>query len=125
MIQATLYVILDIDECALGEDDCHENAICSDIVGGSDSFQCACTTGYTGNGVICTSKKLYILKMHWCMLNMTLTADIDECNLGTHDCAVDAMCTDSNGSYTCTCNTGYAGDGKTCTSTYLGCDINC
>ena len=48
-----------------------------------------------------------------------MSTDIDECNLGIHDCAEDAMCTDSDGSYTCTCNAGYTGDGKTCTSTYF------
>ena len=46
----------DIDECALGEDNCHDTlATCSDVVGGSDSFECTCITGYTGDGVTCTS----------------------------------------------------------------------
>ena len=48
----------DIDECAAGEDNCSVNAICSDTVGGEDSFQCTCNTGYTGNGVNCTSEKV-------------------------------------------------------------------
>jgi len=46
----------DIDECAVGEDNCHDTlATCSDVVGGVDSFECTCITGYTGDGVTCTS----------------------------------------------------------------------
>ena len=42
--------------------------------------------------------------------------DIDECADATlNNCDVNAFCTDTVGSYTCTCNTGYTGDGFTCT----------
>ena len=43
-------------------------------------------------------------------------SDVNECSLGTHDCAAEATCTDTDGSYTCTCNTGYDGDGTDCLS---------
>ncbi|KAL9961273.1 hypothetical protein ACROYT_G030182 [Oculina patagonica] len=40
--------------------------------------------------------------------------DIDECDIGIHDCLSDlATCTNTLGSYTCACNSGYVGDGKT------------
>ena len=42
-------------------------------------------------------------------------ADIDECTLNMNNCADDAACMDSDGSFTCTCDTGYIGDGVTCT----------
>eukprot|EP00961_Rhodomonas_salina_P037410 502566-Rhodomonas_salina.1 len=38
----------------------------------------------------------------------------DECALGLHDCNVNAVCTDTGGSFTCACNTGYDGDGVSC-----------
>ena len=41
-------------------------------------------------------------------------ADIDECECGTHDCDENAICTNTIGSYDCTCREGYIGDGRTC-----------
>ena len=39
--------------------------------------------------------------------------DIDECSTGT-PCDTNAACTDTDGSYDCTCNSGYEGNGVTC-----------
>ena len=45
-------------------------------------------------------------------------ADIDECvDPGDNNCSSNANCTDTIGSYDCTCNVGYAGDGFTCEGT--------
>ena len=41
-------------------------------------------------------------------------SDVDECMEGTDDCHSDATCTDTEGSFNCTCNDGYSGDGTTC-----------
>ncbi|XP_028414303.1 fibrillin-2-like [Dendronephthya gigantea] len=49
--------------------------------------------GYEGNGYNCT--------------------DINECQ--TNPCNVKANCTDTGGSYNCTCNMGYEGNGYNCT----------
>ena len=45
--------------------------------------------------------------------------DIDECAAGTHMCAQN--CQDTQGSYTCSCRSGFAlnADGRTCTGTSL------
>eukprot|EP01084_Bolivina_argentea_P109137 195061_1 len=43
-----------------------------------------------------------------------LCTDFDECDVNTHDCDVNAFCTNTDGSFTCECNSGYSGDGKTC-----------
>ena len=42
-----------MDECARGVDFCHENATCNNTEG---SYTCICDSGYTGNGLCCTSK---------------------------------------------------------------------
>ena len=36
--------------------------------------------------------------------------------MGTHDCHMNAECTNTDGSYNCTCNRGYEGDGVNCAS---------
>ena len=40
--------------------------------------------------------------------------DIDECEYGYHDCHADATCTNTPGSWTCTCNEGYQQTGAIC-----------
>ena len=42
-----------------------------------------------------------------------LVLDIDEC-LFENKCHVNATCTNTRGSYSCTCKKGYGGDGKNC-----------
>ena len=50
-----------------------------------------------------------------------LCLDIDECTVGSHDClSTTAKCTNTEGSFTCTCNTGYDGDGRVvCVGMYI------
>ena len=45
----------------------------------------------------------------------TQFSDINECASGTHNCHANAACTNTDGSFTCACNTGYHGNGVTCT----------
>ena len=39
---------------------------------------------------------------------------INECELGTHDCHIDADCTDLREKWTCKCHVGYMGPGEDC-----------
>ena len=40
--------------------------------------------------------------------------DIDECLTSTHGCHSNADCTNSNGSFSCACMSGYTGNGVNC-----------
>ena len=40
--------------------------------------------------------------------------DIDECATGDHNCDVNAGCVNTDGSFTCSCNAGYIGNGVSC-----------
>ena len=40
--------------------------------------------------------------------------DIDECEEEIDNCHADASCTNTDGSFNCTCLTGYSGDGVSC-----------
>ncbi len=46
------------------------------------------------------------------------STDIDECTTNNDNCDQDATCTNTIGSFTCTCNTGFFGDDVTCTGKY-------
>ena len=40
--------------------------------------------------------------------------DVDECEAGTHTCDENAECTNTEGSFNCTCQSSYFGDGFDC-----------
>ena len=57
----------------------------------------ACGSGYTSSGGFVTG-----------------CVDVDECASDASACAADAACTNGTGSYTCTCQDGFFGDGFAC-----------
>lgn len=48
----------DVDECALGLDDCHPDAICQNT---PKLYKCMCKVGYTGEGKKCEGKVMAAL----------------------------------------------------------------
>ena len=93
---------MDINECEINTDNCHKNATCSNNVG---SFKCVCDAGFHGDGTNCY--------------------DIDECvenfshnNQGSfyasNGCHTNAFCSNLIGTYECSCQNGYYGDGFNC-----------
>ena len=51
--------------------------------------------------------------------NVCSSIDVDECSSAAHDCHMFATCSNTMGSYTCTCNSGYEGDGRHCTGEFV------
>ena len=50
-------------------------------------------------------------------VHVIFISDIDECSL--NKCHQNATCTNTKGSYNCTCKDGFVGDGKNCTGKTL------
>ena len=49
------------------------------------------------------------------VVDVTFISDINECETA-NPCDSNAACTDTVGSFTCACNTGFMGDGLSCQS---------
>ncbi|XP_037530522.1 adhesion G protein-coupled receptor L4 [Nematolebias whitei] len=73
-------------------DICHQNATCKALNG--SNYGCFCNLGYTGDGA------------HFCN-------DDDECQNVTNICGNRGQCTNTVGSYYCTCVSGYTSTGLT------------
>ena len=43
---------------------------------------------------------------------------MDKCKFNISDCDVNANCTNTFGSYKCTCKVGYIGDGRSCSGNF-------
>lgn len=44
-----------------------------------------------------------------------ISLDTDECEVEMDNCHADSFCTNTDGSFNCTCLVGYSGDGVSCT----------
>ena len=95
----------DIDECVTQTHDCHKNAGCFNTIG---SFSCKCNIGYSGDGSKCTGMGP---QMTYLYLKYYLFEDIDECGTDTYKCD-NAICKNTDGSYTCKCDYGYESNGS-------------
>ena len=56
-------------------------------------------------------------------ISPSLHADIDECELRIDNCHVNATCADVIGSFVCTCNNGFDGDGVDCAGMKFMCIV--
>ena len=107
------FLSIDINECSSeGDNNCHDNAICTNTYG---NYTCQCQNGYTGNGITCNGKQL-----NNSIVKEFLSIDINECSSkGDNNCHDNAICTNTYGSYTCQCESGYTGNGTTCNGKQL------
>ena len=53
------------------------------------------------------------------MCSLSVISDLDECSAETSPCNKNADCSNSDGSYSCTCKQGFTGDGVICTGRLL------
>jgi hypothetical protein len=72
---------------------CQNGGTCAEGVQGSGQYACTCTYGWT---------------------NANCDIDENECENGVEDCHENAFCTNTDGSWACTCNDCYTGDGRYC-----------
>ena len=57
----------------------------------------------------------YPLFFPYCSLEICVPfSDVDECSASSPVCDSNANCSNTPGSYICTCTSGFTGDGKTC-----------
>ena len=101
------YFAVDINECYTGDSGCEQ--ICNNQV---PFFNCSCYNGYRlYNEKFCSGK--FINANYTIIIDYLI--DIDECSDGTSGCS--QLCTNTIGSYTCTCDNGYqlTNDNHTCT----------
>ncbi|XP_041355468.1 mucin-like protein [Gigantopelta aegis] len=82
------------DPCVGSNTTCSDPAYCT-AVGGQPT--CKCPSGYRLNP------------------NQTSCYDVDECSEKTHSCDVTQLCSNTQGSYVCSCRTGWVRDNHTCT----------
>ena len=99
------------------------NGTAEQIVGGTseacDQFHIPggrlCPGGYTGNRR-CNNEPGFAGGNGTCTLVPVATTcvDVNECAVNTDNCSDNAICANTPGSFTCTCNPGFTGNGVTC-----------
>ena len=105
-------VCSDFINCVDGENDCDTvNAVCNEVVGLGDDgygYTCSCNAGWTVTadfGRTCE--------------------DENECENGNNDCDLDnGICTNSVGSFVCSCNDGYSMDDNGICQDLNECDLS-
>ena len=69
--------------------------------------------------VWCHASKMLLFDDFQILHVLYLIADINECGSNLNNCHDNAQCNNTEGSFTCSCNPGYTGDGVNCTSKML------
>jgi len=120
---------------------CHGNATCTDNDG---SYECECLIGFSGDGTVCEDvdecaipQKRQALENNCdvtlvvstllALMSVAVTMDgdgltcsnVDKCDVANgsdfvHNCALNATCTDTEGSFECECDVEYSGNGTVC-----------
>ena len=78
------------------------------------SFVIVCKIGQAGFLGIVTANLDMCDCMGYAYCNLSIYTDINECQENLHSCDINALCTNTEGGYNCTCNEGYSGEGFIC-----------
>lgn len=100
-----------MNECATNNGNCSQ--LCTNAIG---SYACTCSTGYVlDNDLRTCNGKFYYFKRF--QLLVFTFSDVNECASNNGNC--DAICTNTVGSYRCSCMGGFMlnVDGRTCDGT--------
>ena len=108
----------DVNECQASNGGCEQ--LCTNTDG---SFQCSCRTGYSlsSDGLSCNGKAsnrvtvAYLSKSYFVIKTFS---DVNECQASNGGC--EQVCTNTDGSFQCSCRTGYSlsSDGLNCNGIY-------
>ena len=92
---------------AVSEDTCEDINECESFGNVCDSSQRTCVN--TAGSYLCTS-----CDAGFAEADDGTCDDINECTFGASVCSSAGSCANADGSYSCTCNVGYSGDGQAC-----------
>ena len=105
------YICTDINECVLSRHSCCQNEDCVNTEG---NYTCVCKPGWRkkSNFTSATLERCHLFTSPLCV-------DVDECAEEIHNCSTyegqaNAICTNTNGSFQCSCLQGWEGDGFYC-----------
>ena len=106
----------DADECSDGTHTCGGNACFNTLP--PERFTCA-------PDIVCVNgERIPVNNTCDCGAGWegtTCARDIDECATNRHNCDANAVCADTDGSFTCECSSGYNGDGVLASAGGTGC----
>ena len=113
--------LVDVDECNMANP-CGPGT-CTNLVCG---YNCSCQPGYKSYGLIANNVTCIGMSFsnyqYSSRCNVLLSSsDIDECALSSlSNCSSNATCSNTVGSYICTCKQGFSGNGRNCTGMVYG-----
>ncbi|KAI3368749.1 hypothetical protein L3Q82_025735 [Scortum barcoo] len=101
MASMDMRTCIDVNECDLNPNIC----LHGDCENTKGSFICHCQLGYfvKKGSTGCTQ-----------LTDLHISPDVDECEIGAHNCDMHAACINVPGSFKCRCRDGWVGDGIKC-----------